>query len=447
MSVRLPSANARVHEKPGPPTTNPENRVFRRLFMFPLLCAVLLVLGLSGCSGDDSGSGDASSSPEPAAETESSDDGSTDRSDDEDAGGPAQVEVFSGDLDDFYVVPDPLPPGEPGDLIRVEDLGEAEGVRTWRVMYHSRDAQDQDRAVTGIVSHPVAEAPEGGWPVVAWAHGTVGMASPCAPSRSGGAAPGFGIEGVHVATDYIGVGPVGERHPYLSSRSQAHSVIDSVRAARALDGVVVDDAWVAVGHSQGGHSALWTNELGESYAPELDLRGTVSIAPAAMLTENYGDHDLIIPRMVGLMALYGYEVDYPEIDVEDYVGPDILAVDDVVDSGCSDDIISAFVVVPYDEHFVNDPIETEPAASVVRVNDPGHHPVDSPLLLVAGELDNYVVPDRVDAVFERLCSIDQVTEQILIPGADHGSVVPGAGEQMTSWLQDRLDGIEATSAC
>lgn len=427
-------------------TTDPEIRVLRRLFLFPLLCAVLVAVVMAGCAGDDDSSGDASSSGDAADESEPGTVGSSEGPDTE-ASSPADVEVFTGDLDDFYIVPDPLPPGEPGDLIRVEDLGVVEGVRTWRVMYHSRDAQDQDRGVTGIISHPVGEAPEEGWPVVAWAHGTVGMASPCAPSRSGGAAPGFGIDGVHVATDYIGLGPVGERHPYLSSRSQAHSVIDSVRAAHALDGVEVDDAWVAVGHSQGGHSALWTNELGESYAPELDLRGTVSIAPASMLTENYGDHDLIIPRMVGLMALYGYEADYPEIDVEDYVGPDILSADDVVDSGCSDDIISAFVVVPYDEHFVNDPIETEPAASVVRENDPGHEPVDSPLMLVAGEIDNYVVPERVDALFDRLCGIGQVTEQILVPGADHGSVVPGAGDQTTAWLQDRLDGVEATTAC
>lgn len=421
----------------------------RRILTAPLVLLALVALMLAGCSSDDEGT--EAASDDAATEQEATGEAGENEADPAEGAPaePAEVEVFSGEVDDFYVVPDPLPAGEPGQLMRVQDLGEREGVRSWRVMYHSRDAQDADRAVTGIISHPTGDAPEGGWPVVAWAHGTVGMSSACAPSRSGGAAPGFGIDGVHVATDYIGLGPVGERHPYLSSLSQAHSVIDSVRAAHLLDdeGLDLSDSWVAVGHSQGGHSALWTNELGESYAPELDLRGTVSIAPAAMLTENYGDHDIVIPHMVGLMALYGYEADYPEIDVEDYLGPDLLAVDDVVDTGCSDDIISTFLAVPMDEHFVNDPIETEPAASIVLENDPGQDPVDSPLLLVAGEIDVYVVTDRVDAVFDRMCDIGQVTEQITIANGDHGSVVPLAGEQITSWLQDRLDGVEATSAC
>src|SRR5680860_1912658 len=105
--------------------------------------------------------------------------------------------------------------GEPGELIRAQDLGEADGVATVRVMYHSRDAEDRDRAVTGIISYRTAPAPEGGWPVLSWAHGTTGLVSECAPSREGGPAPAFGVDGVHVATDYIGLGPVGEVHPYL----------------------------------------------------------------------------------------------------------------------------------------------------------------------------------------------------------------------------------------
>ena len=38
------------------------------------------------------------------------------------------VERFSGTVDEFYAVPDPLPPGEPGALIRVQDVSEGEAV-------------------------------------------------------------------------------------------------------------------------------------------------------------------------------------------------------------------------------------------------------------------------------------------------------------------------------
>src|SRR5688572_17232851 len=139
--------------------------------------------------------------------------------------GDPGYEVFTGTVEDFYVVPDPLPAGEPGELIRVQTVAENAAEVTLRVMYHSRDARDRDRAVTGIVTYPTAQAPEDGWPVVSWAHGGISMASKCAPSRAGIPAPAFGVDGVRVATDYIGLGPVGEISPILSRPSTGHSVI------------------------------------------------------------------------------------------------------------------------------------------------------------------------------------------------------------------------------
>ena len=37
---------------------------------------------------------------------------------------------------------------------------------------------------TGVLFVPQGDPPAGGWPVVAWAHGTVGLADDCAPSRN-----------------------------------------------------------------------------------------------------------------------------------------------------------------------------------------------------------------------------------------------------------------------
>ncbi len=332
-------------------------------------------------------------------------------------------------------------------LIRVQDLGEAAGGRTVRVMYHSRDARDRDRAVTGVVTYPTGPAPDGGWPVVSWAHGTTGLASPCAPSRAGAAAPGFGIEGVHVATDYIGLGPVGERHPYLSGTSEADSVIDAVRAAGHLANAHTGPRWLAIGHSQGGHSALFTNELAGEYAPELDLLGTVAVAPASVLAKTFGPADQVVPRMVGIMALYGWSEDYPEVDPDDYIGPQLAATDAVIDEGCLDDVVSAFVGIPADTLYMKDPLETEPAESVVAENDPGHVRADSPLLVVYGTVDTFVVPDRVSYLFDQLCDVGQVTELAEINGADHGMVVGQAGDVITDWFTARLADEPAPDSC
>ncbi len=361
---------------------------------------------------------------------------------------PTEPERFAGTVDEFYVVLDPLPPGEPGALIRIQDVS-ADGERTTlRIMYHSRDALDRDRAVTGILTYPNAPPPAEGWPVVSLANGTVGLASPCALSRIGRVAPTFGLDAVGVVTDYIGLGPVGETHPYLSRPSEGHSVIDAVRAARHLAEAGAGSRWLAIGHSQGGHGALSAHELGETYAPELELLGTVSLAPAALLDRTYGVFDEAVARVVGVMALYGAASEHPEIDPNDYVGPaTAAAAAAVLGDRCLNDIIPAFVVIPAETFYINDPIDTEPARSIVLANDVGGVRVDAPLFLISGTADDRVVVQRVRELLTKLCDTGQVTEYLEIEGATHENEYSLAADQIEAWLAARLAGEPATSSC
>src|SRR5690606_3576308 len=115
--------------------------------------------------------------------------------------------------------------------------------------------------------YPTGEAPEGGWPVISVANGTVGLGGQCALSRHRSFLGSYGIQAVTVASDYIGMGPVGEIQAYLSRASEAHSVIDAVRAARNHRDAGAGDRWLTVGGSQGGHGALVAGELAATYAP------------------------------------------------------------------------------------------------------------------------------------------------------------------------------------
>lgn len=144
-----------------------------------------------GCSGNSSETGTARGHEPPSTST------TTTRE------MPHDPEIFDGAVDDFYVVPDPLPPGKPGELIRLQHLGEAGGRATSRIMYHSNDARGRDRAVTGTLTYPTGPAPAGRWPVISTAHGTSGIASKCALSRTGEPAPGWGVDGVYRGIDPI----------------------------------------------------------------------------------------------------------------------------------------------------------------------------------------------------------------------------------------------------
>ncbi len=360
---------------------------------------------------------------------------------------PEGVEWFTGSVDGFYVVPDPLPRGAAGELIRVMPVAETATTTTVRIMYHSRDAQRRDRAVTGTLTYPKAPPPPGGWPVVSNANGTVGMTSRCAISRRAGSSSTWGLPVVAVTTDYIGLGPVGERHPYLSRTSEANSVIDAVRAARALPAAGAGTRWLAIGGSQGGHAALSANELGERRAPELDLLGTVALAPGAMFDRDYGGVDVFVKRVVTAMGLYGASTEYPGIDPDDYVTPAVAAVAGVVDTGCLPEITAAFLGVPFDGFWAHDPIETEPARSVFLANDVGRVRVDAPVLVVQGTEDTTVVPERTDDLVERMCGTGQVLSHLVVPGAGHQDIGTRSATEVRAWMEARLRGEPAPSTC
>ncbi|MEX1218041.1 MAG: alpha/beta fold hydrolase [Acidimicrobiales bacterium] len=198
----------------------------------------------------------------------------------------------SPDSDSFYRSPFPTPNGAPGTLIRSESISPPNPKsEAWRVMYTSRGEVNQPIVVTGLVIVPVAPAPTGGRPVVAWAHPTTGIEDHCAPSLQQN--PYGSIMGIEeflakgwavVATDYEGLGVAGP-HPYLVGTSEARSVLDSVRALRAFPNANVSGQFAVFGHSQGGQAALFTGELATTYAPDLQLVAVAAAAPSGLINE------------------------------------------------------------------------------------------------------------------------------------------------------------------
>src|SRR3954465_10856018 len=110
------------------------------------------------------------------------------------------------------------------------------------LLYTSTGIAGKTVGVSGDVAVPNGKAPKGGWPVITWAHGTVGIADACAPSRIGTQKnydspllnswlkAGYAV----VRTDYEGLGTPGP-HPYLIGDSEGRSTLDMVNAARKLN--------------------------------------------------------------------------------------------------------------------------------------------------------------------------------------------------------------------
>ncbi|MEV0947824.1 lipase family protein [Rhodococcus sp. NPDC049939] len=186
---------------------------------------------------------------------------------------------------------------------------------------------------TGMVFVPPGPPPQGGWPVIAWAHGTVGDSDADAPSVTGVDAStsnyvsGWLQRGYAVAaTDYVGLGTPGVP-PYLDGKVAGRSVIDSVRAAMEID-ADLSSTWAAVGISQGGQASVFAAHAATTYAPELDYRGAVAngVPSNIELLSRWAGPWFPPEGLHGLTefmsyAMAGFRDAYPELDIDSYLTP------------------------------------------------------------------------------------------------------------------------------
>ncbi|MEV6337531.1 lipase family protein [Nocardia vinacea] len=201
---------------------------------------------------------------------------------------------------------------------------------------------------TGLLLTPNGTPPPGGWPVIAWDHGTSGMGPQCGITAMQARADasylhrlldrGYAV----VAPDYIGLNPgAATPHPYLQSRTEATATIDLVRAARTADRDL-STRWAVVGVSQGGHAALNTGALAPTYAPELDFRGTAALAPPANVEHAIALAGPYVPRTPVLdgfidnvaAVLEGMRLAYPATDIESYYTPTGIAAMERLAASC-----------------------------------------------------------------------------------------------------------------
>jgi alpha-beta hydrolase superfamily lysophospholipase len=353
----------------------------------------------------------------------------------------------------FYQVPDPLPPGRPGALIRatpIAGLSVLPDSRAWAVLYHSRDFDGHDVAVSGVVVAPPGAAPPQGRPVLAWAHGSVGLADRCAPSRGGVVGvPGSWLGGlvlqdmVVAATDYQGLGTPGPARS-LIGLSAGRAVLDVARAARELDAAGASGRVVLAGHSEGGHAVLWAAELARSYAPELQVLGVAATAPGAELATilrlaRFRPAAITSGAML-IVAAWGdaYRVP-PEV-----LTPAGRRALHRVRTTCLQELASdpaTPVVRP------GDLLTTRPWPALLARNTPGHAATPAPVLITQGTDDEVVVPAATRALVQRLCHAGDTVELRSYRGAGHFDIPEVASADMIGWTGDRLAGRRPRSTC
>ena len=344
----------------------------------------------------------------------------------------------------------------------MEDLGTFSDVAAYRILYHSRNRQGENIAVSGFALVPPGEAPEGGWPVVAYTHGSTGAADECAPSstidvdlETFGSLTGDSLlrlarEGyVVAATDYEGLGTPG-LHTYIVGENTANAVIDSVRAVQNMEQIDASNSWATVGISQGGHAAIHAGQYGPDYAPELDLRGVISMAPPSQFSFLYDTLVVSPARGYIFMATAAFDIAYENVDVSDVLTPLGVELLDELENGCLDYFFGVVNTYDVDEIVaVDNPLAVPPWDDIARENDVNQRAVTVPLFIAHGGADELIPPVSSSLLLAQLCAFPEQgpTIRIEYPGASHGGVAVDASDDIIDWLAGRFTGEEAPDGC
>ena len=350
------------------------------------------------------------------------------------------------------------PVSQPNLVSAVAFAGAPDGAQAYRIVYHSTDGAGVAVDVTGVIIVPAGSAPTGGRDIVAWAHGTSGIAGTCAPSTNSwlfdsiaGLSDLLKRGYIVAATDYQGLGGPGP-HPYLVGSSAAHSVLDAVRASRALPNVAASNRFAVWGESQGGHATLWTAQLAAAYAPELQLVGAAAAAPPVDLAANLtGNKNAAVRALSTAYAGASWSAVYgvPLSTITGPVGQDLirrLAKNCVTLDGFKLRTKIGLMRLTYRLRGVD--LNTSPRwAELMKANSVAARKLDVPLLIAQGSADVIVAPEVTRSFARKMCQAGQPLRFVEIDGGDHITIAKRTATTTIDWIGDRFAGKAAPDDC
>ncbi|OAN39943.1 lipase [Mycolicibacterium iranicum] len=345
----------------------------------------------------------------------------------------------------------PIPP--PGQLLGTVPLDEELSVtgagEAFRILYSTVDQHGRPAVSTAAVFTPKTPPPQGGWPVIAWAHGTVGLGDDCTPStrsrsgRDGEYLSHWLDEGYAVVgTDYAGLGTPGLMS-YLNSVTTARGVVDSVAAARHMN-LDLSPKWAVVGQSQGGGAAVatarWATEFSDG--TDLDYRGAVATGTPAGVESvvKQAGPGMVVPSgpMASVYTAYivaALRDARPDLNLDQVLTSEGRAAADEAETVCAADLAGALPDATPSEFFTA-PIVSIPGAAeaIDRFMGIPASGYDRPMFLGVGMRDRDVPPSLTLRFADELSANGQDVTLKVYPDADHSGTVLDSIPDSTAFL-------------
>ncbi|KAH8788072.1 putative secretory lipase [Diaporthe sp. PMI_573] len=309
------------------------------------------------------------------------------------------------------------------------------------------------------------------WPIVAWAHGTSGGLSPCAPSNYRNLQYHFqvpftlALQGyVVVAPDYAGLGvgrlPNGEEigHPWAAWPAQANDIANAVTAARNAFPQFLDanGPFIAMGHSQGAAS-VWSFAERQVGRPVPGYKGALALAPPTGIIEQvrraHADHTANRTQLwtntylsFQTPLIKAVTAAYPSLNLSGMteLGRDRWVNVQEAVQGCLPTKQVSGLGAPLAETAHRNWTEHPAVLEFEKRTAVGRRGFKGPLLIVAGDVDSITdinnLRETVNDTCEALGSSDsreslQFVEYI---GLNHFPVIQASQSNWLGWARERL---------
>lgn len=383
--------------------------------------------------------------------------------------------MFGTDFDfDFYATARNFSSSKPGDLLKFEPLNGSSlsviyGLAAYRYQYTSVSLNGTVVPATGFIALPYTSSRQDGkYPVIAYAHGSIGIFAGCPPSTTAKlydyntwsilAQNGYAI----VAPDYAGLGNDYIQHEYSSFPAHANDLYYGMVAARKIFPSTFTDDWASVGHSQGG-GAVW--KLSESPLHKSGAAGnyvgTVAVAPGSRL------YDLILLTAEKIFPRSDYNTYYityiflwlsttlrraiPSADMSVF-SQKLLQRAHIADltQSCNDAALALGLGLSPKEIITSTAAlrNSTDFAKWQKMNAPAlGAKAETPLLIVQGLADTTILPEITVKAYNDTCGFGNEAHLNLYPGIDHGDVITASFPDWLRFLRERFEGKSTSGEC
>lgn len=361
------------------------------------------------------------------------------------------------DSDTFYTAPSNSSGAAPGTLLKLEETTNTSlyalppSTALSRFIYQSETLNGTSVPVSGYILWPYSPRESAdGYQVVAWAHGTSGLAPNNAPSHHKNlwqhflAPYNLALQGyVVVATDYAGLGVAKTAsgmpipHEYLASPAQANDVIYSVQAAQEAF-PRLGKRFVVFGHSQGG-GAAWSTAQRQVTRPVNGYLGAIAMAPVTSILEEPEPLRSILE--IGLLtSIADTFPDFKEAEVATPEGIQRAALVRSLEAPTSTSIGLVMGVDLLQPGWTENTYIQQYQERILN----GGKAIAKPLYIIKGEADANLQYSVALAAFKKTAKSfpDAPIEFISLPGVDHDPTMPAAQRFWMDWIADRFAGRE-----